>query len=121
MGQNMLNFHRAIGQPIIFEKADQLGLLYYQEPGNYDNGANEQRVIPRAMAREKVLRMVKRDRSHPSLIIYCMSNETGPADPSLAIYAEDMKAMHALDPSRIITRSSGLRSALGIENEISTK
>ncbi len=32
-----------------------------------------------------------------------------------------MKAMHALDPSRIITRSSGLRSALGIENELSTK
>jgi hypothetical protein len=121
MGLNMLNFHRAIGQPIIFEKADELGLLYYEEPGNYDNGANNQRIIPRAMAREKVLRMVKRDRSHPSLIIYCMSNETGPNDASLAIYAADMKEMHALDPSRIINRSSGLRSALGIENEISTK
>jgi beta-galactosidase len=120
-GLNMLNFHRAIGQPVIFEKADEMGLLYYEEPGNYDNGADIRRLIPRAMAREKVLRMVKRDRSHPSLIIYCMSNETGPAEPALAVYAEDMKAMHALDPSRVITRSSGLRSALGIQNEISTK
>ncbi len=121
MGLNMLNFHRAIGQPIILEKADELGLLYYEEPGNYDNGANIQRAIPRAMARQKVLRMVQRDRSHPSLIIYNMSNETGPNPAALEVYAADMKEMHGLDPSRVITRSSGLRSALGLQNEISTK
>jgi beta-galactosidase len=121
MGLNMLNFHRAIGQPIILEKADEMGLLYYEEPGNYDNGADVRRIIPRAMAREKVLRMVRRDRSHPSLIIYCMSNETGPNPAALKVYAADMKEMHALDPSRILTRSSGLRSALGIANEVSTK
>src|SRR5262249_6815044 len=121
LGQNMLNFHRAIGQPIILEKADELGLLYYEEPGNYDNGANPNRTIPRAMARERVLRMVKRDRSHPSLIIYCMSDETGPAAPALEIYAADMKEMHALDPSRLIVRSSGLRSVAGIDKEASTK
>ncbi|HTQ39510.1 MAG TPA: PA14 domain-containing protein [Pirellulales bacterium] len=121
LGLNMLNFHRAIGQPIILEKADELGLLYYEEPGNYDNGALKNEGIARSMAREKVLRMVQRDRSHPSLIIYSMSNETGPTAPALANYAADMKAMHALDPSRLIVRSSGLRSIVGIENEASTK
>ena len=40
MGLNMLNFHRCIGAPILLEKADELGLLYYEEPGNYRSGQN---------------------------------------------------------------------------------
>lgn len=29
----VLNFHRSIGSPVVLEKADELGLLYYEEPG----------------------------------------------------------------------------------------
>jgi hypothetical protein len=119
MGLNMLSFHRAIGQPIILEKADELGLLYYEEPGNYDSGNSD--PTARVIAREKLLRMVRRDRSHPSLIIYNMSNETGAAGKALENYVADMKDAHAVDPSRTITRSSGLRSTPGIDVELSTK
>jgi beta-galactosidase len=118
-GLNMLNFHRCIGQPIILEKADELGLLYYEEPGDYDDvGKNP---ITRAMAHYKALRMVQRDRSHPSLIIYCMSNETAASGAQLQLYESDMTEMHQLDPSRILTRSSGLRSVIGIDKPLSTK
>jgi hypothetical protein len=120
-GLNMLNFHRCVGQPIILEKADELGLLYYEEPGGYDTGNGNGNVVARGLAQEKWLRMVKRDRSHPSLIIFSMSNETGPSGPALENYVQDMARAHLIDPSRTILRSSGLRSALGIGVEMSTK
>ncbi|KAA6314385.1 Beta-galactosidase, partial [termite gut metagenome] len=33
IGQNAFNFHRRIGYPIIMEKADEIGLFLYEEPG----------------------------------------------------------------------------------------
>ncbi len=105
MGQNMLHFHRAIGQPVIFEKADELGLLYYEEPGNYRSGDGSE--LAAAIGREKLLRMVKRDRNHPSLVIYNMINEDGAANPAnLARRERDLQDAHAVDPSRAITRTS---------------
>jgi hypothetical protein len=110
----MLNFHRCIGHPISFEKADELGLLIYEEPGGYGSARGDE--FAQALAREKLLRMVKRDRSHPSLVIYNMINEAGNIgmgdpqlaldDPLLKIRARDMRDAHALDPSRTITHTS---------------
>jgi hypothetical protein len=103
LGLNMLNFHRAIGWPIVLDAADELGLLYYEEPGGYTGlgGAN----FTRDWAREKLLRMVKRDRSHPSLVIYNMINEQAPEPDDR--HKSDMREAHRLDPSRIITYVSG--------------
>lgn len=113
MGQNMLHFHRAIGQPVILEKADELGLLYYEEPGNYRSGDGSE--MAGAMGREKLLRMVKRDRNHPSLVIYNMINEDGAARPdNLARRERDLQAAHAIDPSRSITRTSAWALKQGI-------
>ncbi|HEX8141318.1 MAG TPA: PA14 domain-containing protein [Pyrinomonadaceae bacterium] len=105
MGLNMLNFHRAIGQPIVLEKADELGLLYYEEPGNYRSAGAD--PFAQSLVREKLLRMVKRDRSHPSLVIYNMINEMGQTtDAIIEAHERDMRAAHALDASRTITRTS---------------
>lgn len=35
---NMLNFHRGIGQSCVFDLADELGMLIYEEPGGYRPG-----------------------------------------------------------------------------------
>lgn len=104
-GLNMLNFHRGIGQTKVLNYADTLGLLYYQEPGGYRPGQSE---FTQAFKREKLLRMVKRDRSHPSLIIYSMINEAGrdPFENEIA----DIEAAHRLDETRCITFSSQLYS-----------
>ncbi|MFP5039821.1 sugar-binding domain-containing protein [Parasediminibacterium sp. JCM 36343] len=106
LGLNMLNFHRCIGSPIIMEKADEIGLLYYEEPGNYLAGNKD--AFSRACMREKLCRMVKRDRSHPCMIIYTMQNEMRDVDSLLFIsHRSDMRAVHEIDPSRVIVRTSG--------------
>ncbi|WP_323424522.1 PA14 domain-containing protein [Proteiniphilum sp.] len=116
LGLNMLNFHRAIGNPNVMDYADELGLLIYEEPGGYKTGGSD--PFTTYIFREKVLRMVKRDRSHPSLIIYNMMNETGDADPEvLAIQMRDMRDMHRMDPSRIITRTSAWATGDYVEDQ----
>jgi hypothetical protein len=64
------------------------------------------------MAREKLLRMVRRDRSRPSLIIYNMINEgwdshgAGKDPKVLDGHFRDLRDAHALDPSRAIIHTS---------------
>lgn len=110
LGLNMLNFHRSIGQTSVLDYADELGLLYFEEPGgnqypaNRFNDHNKQSEFYFAYRNEKLARMIKRDRSHPSLIIYNLHNERG-AYPQTEDYAE-MRMAHKLDPSRILTYNS---------------
>ncbi len=109
LGLNMLNFHRNIGQPRVLNVADSLGLLYYEEPGGFH--APDHNEFGRAIAREKLLRMVKRDRSHPSLVIYTLVNEWGglkARDEELTQKRfKDMQDAHAVDPSRQMNFTSG--------------
>jgi hypothetical protein len=114
LGLNMLNFHRTIGQTNVLDYADELGLLYFEEPGGNQYPANlmnatdslgkKQADFYLAARTEKVLRMVRRDRNHPSLIIYNFHNERG-APPEAQDRAE-MSAAHALDETRLLTYNS---------------
>jgi hypothetical protein len=115
LGLNMLNFHRAIGSPVILDQADELGLLYYEEPGAYKAASGD---FAEAMMREKVLRMVKRDRSHPSLAIYSMINERNQRQPFQPRERADMTAMHEADPSRTITLSSSWATRVDVPEDI---
>ncbi|HVU08349.1 MAG TPA: glycoside hydrolase family 2 TIM barrel-domain containing protein [Verrucomicrobiae bacterium] len=56
---------------------------------------------------EKVLEMVKRDRSHPSLIMYSLQNESNDVDLRNPRIYRVFREMHALDPGRIIVLFSG--------------
>lgn len=109
-GLNMLNFHRCIGSPIILDKSDQLGLLYFEEPGAYVSGKDD--PFAQALSREKLLRMVKRDRNHPSLVFYNMINEqwdkwgANTNDVLFDVHRRDLNDAHALDPSRTILYTS---------------
>jgi hypothetical protein len=114
LGLNMLNFHRTIGQRNVLDAADEMGLLYFEEPGgnqypeNLFHPKNElerkQTNFYMSARNEKVFRMVMRDRSHPSLIIYNMHNERGVLPQQ--IDRDEMRAAHRLDPSRIMTYNS---------------
>lgn len=110
LGLNMLNFHRNIGQPNVLDYADELGLLYFEEPGGNQYPANRfddddmQSHFYFGFRNEKLARMIRRDRSHPSLIIYNMHNERG-AYPQAEDYRQ-MRMGHELDPTRILTYNS---------------
>jgi beta-galactosidase len=56
---------------------------------------------------EKILEMVKRDRSHPSLVIYSMQNEDNDIDLRNPRIYRIFREIHALDPSRVIVLFSG--------------
>lgn len=110
LGLNMLSFHRAIGQTNVMDAADELGLLIWEEPGGNQYSANRM-ANPDERAKfyldyriEKLSRMIRRDRNHPSLIIYNLHNERG-AEPQPADYQE-MEIAHKLDPSRQINYNS---------------
>ncbi|MCC2548699.1 hypothetical protein LJY25_19785 [Hymenobacter sp. BT175] len=114
LGLNMLNFHRTIGQTNVLDYADELGLLYFEEPGGNsypadkfnptDTLGKKQTDFYFATRTEKVLRMIRRDRSHPSLVIYNFHNERGapPQDED----RRQMLAAHQLDNSRLLTYNS---------------
>lgn len=114
LGMNMLNFHRTIGNENVLDYADELGLLYYEEPGGNQFPANQfnptdepgklQADFYFAARNEKLCRMIRRDRSHPSLVIYNMHNERG-AQPQRQDSVQ-MLAAHQLDETRIITYNS---------------
>ena len=120
LGLNMLSFHRAIGEPRTIEAADEMGLLLYEEPGGYrspqhniwfwdlqgdSNSISREEILPAwEWRRTKLLRMIKRDRNHPSLVIYCMQNEIL-HDPD-EFNKRDIYDAHQLDPTRIIVYSS---------------
>jgi len=115
LGQNMLNFHRCQGNTLVLNAADELGILYYEEPGGYSSSRTKEdnAVVKRVtdlnlaaqLNSQRLLRMVKRDRSHPSLVVYNMVNEPGWSPDEQA--KKDMAAAHLLDPTRIITYGSG--------------
>lgn len=111
LGMNMMLLHRAIGQPQVIEHADKMGLLTYEEPGGYRVTPNKEDNIdgPDAQAlelrREKLRRMIIRDRSFPSMLIYNLKNEaTQPPDED---DINNIRMVYNLDPSRIITYNSG--------------
>ncbi|MCB9854528.1 MAG: hypothetical protein H6818_02490 [Phycisphaerales bacterium] len=103
LGLNMLNLHRCIGDEATFDAADELGLLLFEEPGGYTSHGGDETCF--AFAREKLMRMVRRDRSRPSLVIYNMINEETP--PPGERHRRDMTDAHALDPTRTILFTSG--------------
>lgn len=110
LGLNTMLMHRAIGQPGVFDYADAAGLFTYEEPGGYRvtanrrdriSGPDEQAFKLRSI---KLERMILRDRSLPSLIIYNLKNEE--TAPPTDNDKKDMIMAHKLDPSRIITWNS---------------
>lgn len=130
-GLNMLNFHRNIGKEDVLANQDEMGLLRYMEPGGGRNllgpalgreepvakgpfptdgrGGEPDSFLARYTA-EKTLRMIRMFRSHPSLVIWVVQNETEP-DVSNPHVWNTLRALHALDPSRVVAAKSGINYA----------
>jgi beta-galactosidase len=91
---------------------EDLGMVKgHVNPDKIDTSGNGPEGDPVAFwekyEQEKILEMVKRDRSHPSLIMYDIQNEASDMALENPRIYRVYRAMHALDPSRIITFYSG--------------
>ena len=117
LGYNMMLYHRAIGEPNSMDYCDLYGVYSYEEPGGYRVMPNREDNIdgPDGQAfvwrREKLRRMVIRDRSRPSLLIYNLKNEA--SNPPDEDDERNMRMMFDLDPSRIITYNSDWNRTIG--------
>lgn len=127
-GINCLQFHRNVGKAEVLEAQDRLGLLRYMEPGGGQSALGEVFSLyadspedtidttgregePKTFAEkymeEKIIRMIRDHRSHPSLIIYCIQNEINPDLNNPRIH-HLLRRMHEEDPSRVIMLKSGI-------------
>jgi len=83
----------------------------YVEPDKVDTSGNgpdgDPTVFWEKYEQEKILEMVKRDRSHPSLIMYDIQNESSNMELENPRIYRIFRLMHVLDPSRTITFYSG--------------
>lgn len=111
LGMNTMYMHRAIGQPAVNEYADSIGMFTYEEPGGYRIMPNKAEGIEgpdelsKLWRKEKLRRMIIRDRSLPSSIIYYFKNEATKIPDEDDV--ENMRMVHDLDPSRIVNYNSG--------------
>lgn len=115
LGMNMINFHRCMGNSIVINMADEMGILMYEEPGGYSSSRtkNDNPAVKEAkhfelatqLNSQRFLRMVKAHRNHPSLVTYNMVNEPG-WEPDEQAH-KDMAEAHRIDPTRFITYGSG--------------
>ena len=114
IGQNGINHHRGIGAPIMNRLADELGVALLSEPGGLHSGGGEADLpdgcLGAKIMAEKVRRMVLRDRNHPSILIYNLSNEDNGVRE---LRKQAMRDIVALDGTTFIVNTSGdmLRNA----------
>jgi hypothetical protein len=72
-GFNFLRCHTHAPHPEFLDLCDELGLLVHSEP-NVISGTFP---IPEEVAPDLWTNVIRRDRNHPSVIIWCMGNELG--------------------------------------------
>jgi beta-galactosidase len=130
LGLNALQFHRNIGKAEALDAADRLGFMRYMEPGGGqtalgdkfllyapspegpidDSGTNgDAQTFHERYMEEKIIRMIRDHRSHPSLLLYCIQNEIHPDLRNPRIFRL-LRRMHTEDPSRIVVLKSGFPS-----------
>ncbi|HYQ59353.1 MAG TPA: hypothetical protein VEP89_18555 [Draconibacterium sp.] len=101
LGYNMIMYHRAIGQPESMDLCDEMGILTYEEPGGYQSLPYPPTELAQKWRKEKLRRMILRDRSRPSLTNWNL-DDWSYNEPNEWDY-ENINMVHELDPSRIVT------------------
>lgn len=127
LGLNCVQTHRHFPKAEVLDGFDHAGLLRYCEPGGGSAVWDEENenspvkysgpIDPSGKGGEptifinryemaKILAMIKAYRSHPSLIMWSLKNETA-ADLHNEKIFYLMRKVHELDPSRIVVLKSG--------------
>lgn len=112
IGHNGINCHRNMGDPLLLDDADQLGLIIFEEPGGFDEtiklynelGSGCVETFEAQVMQARCKRMALRDRNHPSVAAYILANERDIFD---LLRKNLMLDMHEIDDSKLIVNQSG--------------
>lgn len=112
IGHNGINCHRNMGDPLLLKYADELGLIIFEEPGGFDEtiklyyeaNSGSVKTFEGQVMEARCLRMALRDRNHPSVAAYILSNERDIFD---LLRKNVMLDMHGIDDSKLIVNQSG--------------
>ena len=104
MGMNMIRSFTGLAARYQIELCDEIGLLMYQE--NYASWFME--TSPKMVERfnRSALAMVKRDRNHPSIVMWGLLNET-PNGPVVRQALAALPLVRNLDDTRMVMLNSG--------------
>lgn len=104
MGFNAIRFISGVARRYQLDLCDEIGLMVYEEAYASWCLADSPQMAQRYD--ESILGMVRRDRNHPSVVMWGLLNET----PDGAVFrhaASVLPALRALDDSRIVMLNSG--------------
>ena len=137
LGMNCIQFHRNVGKTEALDAHDSIGLFRYMEPGGGQtsfgqtyslyaqspadtiNTSGFSSLTPTFAERymeEKIVRMVRDHRSHPSLLLYAIQNEIHPDLHNTRVF-RILRRIHQEDPSRIVVLKSGFPSGSPSTNQ----
>lgn len=89
-GHNFARFCHYTQDALVYDLADRYGLLVCEETPSIKNI----KFSPEAQ-RQQVIEMIRRDRNHPSIVMWSMGNETEfPADSAWAHAEDDTRILH---------------------------
>jgi hypothetical protein len=104
MGFNCIRFIAGVPKRYQLDLCDEIGLLVYEE--SYAGWCLADSPRMAARYNESVLGMVRRDRNHPSVVIWGLLNET--TDSSVFRHAVGfLPKLRALDDTRLVLLNSG--------------
>jgi hypothetical protein len=104
MGFNAIRFIAGVGARYQLDLCDEIGLLVYEEP--YAAWCLEDSPHMAKRFDESLLGMVRRDRNHPSIVVWGLLNET-PDGPVFRHAASMLPSLRALDDTRMVLLNSG--------------
>jgi hypothetical protein len=104
MGFNAIRFIAGVATRYQLDLCDEIGLMVYEEP----YGAWCLQASPKMAERydESLFGMVRRDRNHPSVVIWGLLNET-PDGPVFRHAAAALPRLRELDDTRMVMLNSG--------------
>jgi len=103
-GFNCIRFIAGVPTPYQLDLCDELGLMVYEE--NYASWCLGDSPQMKERYDRSYTEMIKRDRNHPSVVIWGMLNET-PDGPVFRHALEATKLVRRLDKTRLLILNSG--------------
>jgi hypothetical protein len=107
---NCIRFIAGVAKRYQLELCDEIGLLVYEE--SYAGWCLADSPKMKERFDESVLGMVRRDRNHPSVVMWGLLNET-PDGPVFQHAVSLLPTLRALDDSRVVMLNSGRWDASG--------